>query len=82
MGHGGARKNSGAKLGSTQKIPRAEVAKLMGPEIVAFWQKMLKSKNKADRKWAAHEAAPFAIQKQPTALEGNTDGAPIRIVID
>jgi hypothetical protein len=83
MAHGGARPNSGPKLGSTQKIPRAKVAELIGQDILDLWVKMIRSKNKLDQKWAAHEAAPFAFQKLPQAVElSGADGADIVQKID
>lgn len=71
MPRGGKRKGAGPKKGSVQKIPRARIATELGPRILAVLREMLYSKNKADRKWAVHEALPYAIQKQPVGVEGS-----------
>ena len=69
MGHGGARKGSGSKKGSTKKVPRAKIAKDYGPKLLEELSRFLNGKNKADKKWAIHELLPYAIQKQPQAVD-------------
>ena len=70
MASGGKRPGAGAKRGSTQKIPRALVATKLGPRIIEVLTKYLNSDDPVDQKWAVQVAMPYAIQKQPTAIEG------------
>lgn len=74
MAKGGRRKGAGVKKGSTQKIPRLKVAKEYGPKLLEELGNMLYGSNLKDKKWAIHELLPYAIQKQPQALEHSGPG--------
>ena len=78
MPKGGKRNGAGRPKGSTQKMPAAKIASDFAPRILELLSDMLNSKSARNRKWAIHEMLPYAVQRQPQAIEhSGTDGRPL-----
>ncbi len=82
---GGKRKGAGRKKGTTLRISPGQLAQVLGPQVTDFYAEMLQSKNKRDRKWAAHDLREYVFQKQPqqqilTGGDGNDINVTVRII--